>query len=67
MQTRHLPKTENCATIGSSNAPSPQPPAYDNIFILYLQERKRSLMLELSGIEKLQAQIKEGKPCFIGS
>lgn len=67
MQTNLLQKQNTCGIIDGSTAPAPHPPAYDNMFVLYLQERRRALLTELRSIESLQAQIREGKPCFIGS
>lgn len=55
MATTLLKPEKNSVTISSE----PAQPAQENVFLLYLQERRRALLTELKAIEQLQAQLRK--------
>jgi hypothetical protein len=53
MQTRHLPKTENCATIGSNTAASPQTQAHVLVSRSQLEEEHMVLLRRVHQLREL--------------
>jgi hypothetical protein len=53
MQTRHLPKTENCATIGSNTAASTQTQAHVLVSKSELEDEHRNLLQRLHQLRRL--------------